>query len=135
MHPYDDQKEHLQWYFSQYPYVIIINGHLDYEWINENLDKTYPSQNQNCMGRNYTVDIVGYGMCPVTARPDEIFYFFYDYDHVLKIKEAFPEQIVTDDPFGPEAIDEALEILKLIANGCSDPKNLATNFLIKKGII
>ena len=102
MKPYDNQREYLSWYFKNYPHVMVVRGFIDYDWMKENLDKSMHSTNEDCMGREYPVTLIGYGISGVQHRPDQNFYLWHDRKHFDKVAEAFPEQMVTLDPFGPE---------------------------------
>lgn len=102
MRPYDSKRDYYRWYFAEYPHAIVTKGLIPYDWMEGNLDKSYTSEYESCMGQPYTREIVGYGIGGVSERPDEKMYFFYDRKHVEKIAAEFPDLIVTLDPFGPD---------------------------------
>lgn len=102
MKPYDNQREYIRWYFAHYRHAIVVRGQIPYEWMMQNLEETFHSVGEDCMGQKYPKVGIGYGILGVTDRRDENFYLFYDQDHVRQIVEAMPEIIVTSDPFGPD---------------------------------
>ena len=80
---------------------MVIKGTIPYEWMKENLEETMHSTGEDCMGRSYPKTLIGYGIAGVTGR-EENFYLWYDKNHFDKVATAFPDQIVTLDPFGPD---------------------------------
>lgn len=101
MRPYDAKRDYYRWYFSEYPHAIALSDHIPHEWMDANLEKTYTATHENCMAQEYTTQIIGYGIGSVPERPDEKLYFFHDQEHYHKVIDAFPELVVTADPFGP----------------------------------
>ncbi|MGN5375846.1 hypothetical protein [Sphingomonas hankookensis] len=103
MKPYDAQREYMRQYFGpKYPHVIAIRGHVPIDWMTANLTPTFTYSVDNDMGPDYQQTIIGYGIHGVRNRPDENLYLFHDKDHLEKVVAAFPDLVVTTDPFGPD---------------------------------
>lgn len=104
MKPYDDQGAYLRTYFGpQYPHPIIIRGHIPYEWMEANLDKTYHVVKKSAIwGTVEEYDIIGYGCSAVTSDPELTFYFFHDKKHVEKIIRELPHLVIETNPLGPD---------------------------------
>ncbi len=104
MKPYDAQRKYLtsSLGFSHYPHVAVAVSLMVKDQFWENMHKSYTKVGEDCMGREYTEQIVGWGMSGVDTRTSETFYFFYDKRNLDIFLEENHGAIVTTDPWGPD---------------------------------
>jgi hypothetical protein len=77
------------------PYVVLLNGFLEYDWIEEHFPK-YSVPGEDCMGQTYIKETHSYRTfgCPAGRL-----YFFPTHVEYNKVIELLPEMVIDKSPF------------------------------------